>query len=215
MFLKLLMLLLTIININCAPVTNEETLNFRLPNNTIPENYIISLRSWIHEGNFTFTGIVTIDVRPTEPTNYITVHQEGFIIGDIQLSAENTLIPILPFEYNSTLDFLTIPVTQDLNPRDIYSLRIEYSGTLRDDDLGFYRSSYVNDSGVTVWLAGTQFQTGSARRAFPCYDEPGLFVFVCLLEIVKMYASLLNRIKGSSASRYNTWCILRGSIEYA
>ncbi|KAG4077604.1 hypothetical protein HA402_003031 [Bradysia odoriphaga] len=179
MFYKAFFILtiLTVVSIHCAPLidTSETTnINFRLPNNTVPEHYNISLRTWIHEGNFTFTGILSVDVRPTEPTDFITIHQDGFVIGDIRLSSEDGLIPIEPFEYNSTLDFLTIPTSVNLNPRQRYSLRIEYTGTLRDDDLGFYRSSYVNDSGATVWLAATQFQTGSARRAFPCYDEPGL-----------------------------------------
>lgn len=179
MFFKafLILTISTVVSIHCAPLINtgETTnINFRLPNNTVPEHYNISLRTWIHEGNFTFTGIVTIDIRPTEPTDFITIHQDGFIIGDIRLTTDDGLIPIGTFEVNSTLDFLTIPTSVNLNPRQRYSLRIEYTGTLRDDDLGFYRSSYVNDTGVTVWLAATQFQTGSARRAFPCYDEPGL-----------------------------------------
>lgn len=156
---KAIVILLTAVSIHCAPLTNIDyetsNINFRLPNNTVPENYNISLRTWINEGNFTFTGIVTIDVRPTEPTDFITVHQEGFNIGDIRLFSEDGDIPIEPAEYNETLDFLTIPTSVNLNPRQRYSLRIEYTGTLRDDDLGFYRSSYVNDSGVTVWLAVT------------------------------------------------------------
>lgn len=156
---KAIVFLLTAVSIHCAPLINIENetsnINFRLPNNTVPENYNISLRTWINEGNFTFTGTVTIDVRPTEPTDFITVHQEGFNIGDIRLFSEDGDIPIEPAEYNATLDFLTIPTSVNLNPRQRYSLRIEYTGTLRDDDLGFYRSSYVNDSGVTVWLAVT------------------------------------------------------------
>lgn len=158
MLFKWIILLLTAVIIHSAPLTTTSQLsdiNFRLPNNTVPEHYIISLRTWIHEGNFTFVGIVTIDVRPTEPTDFITIHQEGFIINNIDLSSDEGSIPIEPFEYNSTLDFLTVPTSVNLNPRQRYSLRIEYVGTLRDDDLGFYRSSYVNDAGSTVWLAVT------------------------------------------------------------
>lgn len=180
MLWKVIVLILTIVTIHCAHTTDANEIfdiNYRLPNNTIPENYTISLRSWIYEGNFSFTGIVTIDLLALESSNFITVHQDGLTIGDIQLSSNNIFIPIEQFEHNDTLDFLTIPVTEDLNPGQRYTLRIEYNGTLRDDDLGFYRSSYVNDSGVTVWLAATQFQTGSARRAFPCYDEPGSFIY--------------------------------------
>ena len=57
--------------------------------------------------------------------------------------------------------------------RDIQS----YSGKLKDKDCPHYRSVYTDPStNATEYVAVTQFQATDARRAFPCFDEPGIKV---------------------------------------
>lgn len=43
---------------------------------------------------------------------------------------------------------------------------------MEDDMNGFYRSFFY-EGGTKIAMASTQFQQTEARRAFPCFDEPG------------------------------------------
>ena len=69
---------------------------------------------------------------------------------------------------SSTLQAALIPGRQ-------YKVRIHYTAYLRDNLKGFYRSVYTDPvTNTTEYVAVTQFQATDARRAFPCFDEPGV-----------------------------------------
>ena len=52
------------------------------------------------------------------------------------------------------------------------TLRCRFAGILNDKLRGFYRSTFVDESGATRTIATTQMEATDARRAFPCWDEP-------------------------------------------
>src|SRR3972149_3248722 len=54
-----------------------------------------------------------------------------------------------------------------------WQLTLRFSGVLNDKLHGFYRSRYTDADGAERFLAATQFAATDARRAFPCWDEPG------------------------------------------
>lgn len=121
---------------------------YRLPNTTTPNSYDITLRTFIHEANFQFNGSVRVNVSIEEPTNTITLHHRYLTIGDVRLWSNATSIPILSYSYNATFEFFTVSVEETLTPNETVVLDIDYSGTLRTDEGGFYRSSYLADNGT-------------------------------------------------------------------
>lgn len=62
-------------------------------------------------------------------------------------------------------------------------IQIKYAGIMNNTMAGFYRSRYtpavtpassVPKQGNYHYMFSTQFESGDARRAFPCFDEPNL-----------------------------------------
>ncbi|KAG4070261.1 hypothetical protein HA402_009824 [Bradysia odoriphaga] len=144
---------------------------YRLPNNTIPETYDLSIRTWIDENNSTFTGSVRIGILATESTDFIRLHHSVQELQSISvLSADEQPIAIGEVSYNPEYHFLTIPIAgSNLTQGTRYFIDIDYVGFMNSFS-GFYRASYVvNDTWIS--FGSTQFEPTYARSAFPCYDE--------------------------------------------
>lgn len=124
-------------------------ISYRLPNETYPETYKIDL-TWVDEDQFSFEGIVTIGVIIRTNTNTIVVHKRHIEINKvtIQLQGQGSPNPIIEpeFEYANQTDFLTI-TNEAMTAGSKYTLKISYSGQLRTDNIGFFRQSYVAESG--------------------------------------------------------------------
>jgi aminopeptidase N len=156
-----------------APSSYEplaDAISYRLPNNTRPLFYDIHLTTHIHENKFEFSGHVTIKFTvKSMPYNEITLHMKMLENLDIKLLNDTAglIESDVDFDHEDVTDFLTIKPKNGLQLNGVYHLDIAFDGTLRDDNLGFYRSSYLNPQGNTVWLATTQFENVEARSAFP------------------------------------------------
>jgi aminopeptidase N len=63
---------------------------------------------------------------------------------------------------------------------------------LLDDMRGFYRSTYT-ENGIQYWMAATDFEPVSARKAFICFDEPAMKAnFTITMIIDPKYEALSN-----------------------
>lgn len=165
--------------IYCAPpkisIVNKNV-GFRLPNNTQPISYDLTLKTLIDESNFIFEGELSLKIYVSEESSEIVLHSRDLVIEEIELWSEDKSIKYELSDHKiiPDLHFLTIPISdgKKINIGN-YFLEIKYHGTIRDDTIGFYRSSYKDANGETIWLANTQFEPLNARYALPCYDEPG------------------------------------------
>ncbi|KAL2717324.1 putative aminopeptidase-2 [Vespula squamosa] len=148
------------------------TKNYRLPTTMHPTSYEIFLFPKL-TGNFSFQGEVKINVRVDAPTKFIVLHQGNLFNVNASVSAENKWLEIEKQSYDKQNEKYNIELKENLEVGNEILLYFTYDGYLRDDMIGFYKSSYMTDDNRLRWLATTQFQTTHARHAFLCFDEPG------------------------------------------
>lgn len=151
-------------------------LTYHLPNDTHPISYDITVHSRIDLLDFNFSGVIKIGVVVDNSTREIVLHSKNLDISKIHLerNINGTSVPVgvEKFIHDKVRDFLKITSSESaFSVGEQLNLTISYNGTL-GDDVGFYKTYYVNESGNKTWFAVTYFPPIDARLAFPCYDEP-------------------------------------------
>lgn len=146
-----------------------DDLNYRLPNNTKPLRYNLWMTTDVHRGEKRFLGRVKIQIEALETSDHITLHYRQITITNVDLfnSSGSRTESNLAISYRDDVEFLIIKPSEQLIKGQIFSVEIFYEGTLRDDNLGFYQSSYFNKDGKEIPLASTKFEPHNARHAFP------------------------------------------------
>jgi puromycin-sensitive aminopeptidase len=136
----------------------------RLPRSVVPTRYDLTLAIEPKQGKF--SGAVSIDLEIHEATPTIILHAVDLQITQALFegagpgrSAEISLLP------ESEVAVFTFP--QEL-PAGLGLLKIEFDGRLNKQMKGLYEAKTDGER-----YAFTQFEATDARRAFPCFDEPG------------------------------------------
>ncbi len=164
-WLRFLSILMITIMIDSGLAQAGQIPLIRLDPNVVPLRYKLDLK--IDPSTGTFTGVVEIEISIGLPSNHIILHSLDLIFDSIQIedvhSVQIVKPTILANDGTIALDF----------PNEISSgkatLHFKYHAAFSKSLEGLYK---VNDDGETSVF--TQFQAIGARRAFPCFDEPGL-----------------------------------------
>jgi puromycin-sensitive aminopeptidase len=109
---------------------------------------------------------ITLDVRT--PTRDIVLHSTGLDIAEARIGSS-----LLQVRTEPERERLTLTAAHPL-PAGVTAVTVLFSGKLSEEMRGFYRSTYTRADGSKGVLATTQFEATSARRCFPCFDEPAL-----------------------------------------
>lgn len=137
----------------------------RLQKYVKPEKYNLHLD--VNFNDFTYNGKVTIILSVIEPVKTFWLHSEYMITHECTLNSDGPI----PINYSHTDGKLHI-TSEDLLVKGTYELTLQFSASLTDDLSGFYRSRYIDSSGIEKFLATSHFEAPYARKAFPCFDEP-------------------------------------------
>lgn len=158
----------------------EDDTSGMLPKYVKPHHYNLTLQVFLPpEGNFTTKGNVLIAIECLRETKVIIMHALEMKVNEVSVSAidddsENATQYKTKVSMNAERQLLLIHLDQPLQSKTHYNVDIGYEGHINNRSVGLYRSSYKTESGNTSWVASSQFQPTDARRAFPCFDEPGL-----------------------------------------
>ncbi|XP_050293247.1 membrane alanyl aminopeptidase-like [Anthonomus grandis grandis] len=153
--------------------------DYRLPATVVPSRYTIDL--FVPDGTFTgqnqtFEGEVTIRFTVANSTSSISFHHRVEQLTSVSLAtASGVNVPISFISYSNVTEIATYNASTALVVNTEYDLHIKYFNSFETDAMvGFYRSTYQDESNRTAYLVVSKFEPGNARHAFPCLDEPQL-----------------------------------------
>jgi puromycin-sensitive aminopeptidase len=161
---------------------------YRLTRTVLPSRYQVSLVPDLD--NASFTGSATISADAVETASEIVLNAIELQIHSVSVNGEDAT-------YSLNEDLERLIINTSVTPGAL-TIDITFTGILNDKLRGFYRSTFVDDSGVTRTIATTQMQSTDCRRAFPCFDEPD---FKAVFAIDLTFASDLMAVSNSREVR--------------
>ncbi|XP_076074224.1 glutamyl aminopeptidase-like [Mytilus galloprovincialis] len=163
-----------------TPVTTlsltEPWKNLRLSRDVLPIHYDITLYPDFYGNQSSFYGNETIEIMVHRTTSYILIHYLYLNMTKTMLKdSNNKEIKIKPLRNYEENQFWIIETESPLKAGITVFLDLQFDGSLTRAIVGFYKSSYVNSiTNLTRYMVSSKFEPVSARRAFPCFDEPNI-----------------------------------------
>lgn len=142
---------------------------YRLATTVVPTNYQLELTPDIEAA--TYTGHVVVALEVNEAVSELQFNAVDLSLDAITVTDASGASHVGTATLDATYERATVSFTQALVAGPA-SMRVEFRGELNDKLVGFYKSTYVDDDGVTQAIATSQLEPTDARRAFPCWDEP-------------------------------------------
>ncbi len=152
-----------ILAISCGAMA-QDVPSFRLPDTARPTHYALDMT--ILPSEPVFHGVATISLQLKRQTQVIWLNQKGLTVRHVGVRTGNGAYKQAQWETPD--EFLMVKLPVAMGPGEV-DVEIAYEGELSDKlSVGAFRKRSGDD-----WYVYTSFTPIDARRAFPCFDEPG------------------------------------------
>ena len=172
--------------------------NYRLPRDIMPINYDLTIK--VNMSSDQFIGKVKIQMFVKKTTQFIVLHSEQ--LEYVRLSVKDRQRRNVERLYvKSYGQYLVIKLAHNLRQGDYYVLEIVFKAPFKSyPSRGLYKlhNKRAYDLKTGKWItqkdmAVTMFAPVSARRNFPCFDEPDMKArFNLLLMHTRGYTAVSN-----------------------
>ena len=181
----------TMLNILSAEVHMKDELLTNVPDYFIPINYDLSLVPDLLSPDPAshYTGNMKVALQSTTdlPYNYGILHMDGLNIrqlsGSVQsvshflnpISISSEELAISALVYDLQKGTVGIFANSLINEGDLVTLNIDFEANIDPTEhthAGLYKERCSENTDKFCWF--TQFESTSARYAFPCIDEPNM-----------------------------------------
>lgn len=121
----------------------------RLPDDTVPESYALTVEPSFENQNYLFTGWVNITIRVLTTTSEIILNAKDLDVPAVEVEdvISHRRVELESWDYVENREIIKIIVKGFILANRRYIVRIRFSGFLRNDGTGFFKTFYTSNSG--------------------------------------------------------------------
>jgi aminopeptidase N len=169
-----------------------------LPKYVTPTKYNLSITPNL-SGDFKYKGSVDVSITLSKSgVKDIALHAFELELHTATYVDDAGVHEASDFVYDAKLSTVTCKFDSVLAEGQGI-LRISFTGVHNNQMAGFYRSGYTDSKGERQIMLSTQFEALSARRCFPCVDEPAVKAIFETSLVVDAKLTVLGNMPESSS----------------